>query len=57
MLLSKNGPEQAMPIFREPRWERLRRLVEKLDLIYAVPVIIVVAAFIVAVLGYFGGLR
>ena len=33
---------------------RLRRLVDRLDLIYVVPVVIAVAAFIVAVLGYFG---
>jgi hypothetical protein len=56
-MLSENGPEQAMPFFRDPRWGRLRRLVEKLDLLYVVPVVIAVAAFIIAVLGYFGDIR
>jgi len=46
-----------MPIARDARWERLRRVVERFDLFYVVPVMIAVAAFIVAVMGYFANIR
>jgi len=53
----ESGPDQAMRIFRHPRWGQLGRRLEKFDLLYIVPVVIAVAAFIIAVLGYFGGMR
>ena len=46
-----------MRIVRNPRGGRLRRLLESLDLLYVVPVVIAVAAFIIAVLAYFAGIH
>lgn len=53
----ENGPGHAMRLLRNPIGARVRRLLEKIDVFYAVPVMIAVAAFILAVLAYFAVMR
>ena len=53
----ESGPEYAMRSVRNSPAGRLRRLLEGFDAFYTVPVLIAVAAFIIAVLAYFAVLR
>jgi hypothetical protein len=46
--------DNVMPIVRDHREGRLRRFLDRLDVFYTLPVLIAVAAFIIAVLAYFG---
>jgi hypothetical protein len=49
----ESGPDHAMRIVRNPIVVRLWRFLERLDVFYVVPVVIAVAAFIIAVLAYY----
>jgi hypothetical protein len=52
LLIESGRPSPAVPVVGS-RGSRLRRVLDRYDVMYVVPVLIAVAAFILAVLAYF----